>query len=103
MKTSTILIYVLFILISCITQFDFSSSKFLESLVVEGMITDQPGPYLVKLSKTVPVTDQLSPINWIKGAKVVIQSDVNKTETLIEQTPGNYYTTSIQGIVGRTY
>jgi hypothetical protein len=55
------------------------------------------------LSKTSSVTDQQSPTNWVTGASVVIQSDMNETETLIEKTPGNYHTNSIQGVVGRTY
>src|SRR5258708_19249966 len=67
------------------------------------MITDQPGPYLVKLFRSLPLDDQLNKTDWVKGAQVSIVDDQGADEALIEVNPGNYQTVSIQGVVGRTY
>jgi hypothetical protein len=102
MKLSNSIIYVFFILIACVSPFE-TKTIFQEQLVVEGLITDQAGPYLVKISKTVPIHDQLAPTNWVVGATVIVEDDQGNSETLIETSPGNYYTKSLQGIVGRSY
>jgi Domain of unknown function (DUF4249) len=72
-------------------------------LTVDGLITDQPGPYTVKLSRALTVDDQLDQTDWVSGATIVISDDQGTQETLHETSPGNYTTSTIQGIIGRTY
>src|SRR5581483_8560589 len=105
MRVQILLVCFLFFLCSCVDSIEISPS-FLPTLVVEGLITDQPGPYVVTISRAVPVTQdaqlQTPPI-YESGATVVIQDDQGNRETLIEKSSGSYYTSFFQGIVGRTY
>lgn len=80
-------------------------------LVVEGRITNLPGPYTVKLSRTLPM-DSLSENNTMAddfvpftNAVVSITDDQNNSETLTEIEPGIYKTAEggIQGMVGKSY
>ena len=71
--------------------------------VVQGNVTDQPGPYVVSITKTVNF-DQDNVFPTVSGAIVVI-TDVmaNQVDTLSERTPGNYSTHIIAGVSGHTY
>ncbi len=91
------------ILGACITPYDFSSSQFVESIVVQGMITDEPGPYLVNVTKSIPINDQGEDSGIISGATVMIKDDQGNSENLVEKTPGNFYTSSFQGVIGNSY
>ena len=89
----------------CIKAFEIDTD-FAESLiVVEGLITDQPGPYTVKLTYTNDLDNQLSPINKVKNAIVVIKDNNGTSETLSEVSVGVYQTMvgGIQGIIGNEY
>jgi hypothetical protein len=92
------------VLSSCITPYDVVSD-FHPALVVEGLITDQPGPYLVTLTMSVPVSGeaQLDDPVPVTGATIVIQDDQGNSETLTEKSTGNYYTSTFQGVIGRAY
>jgi hypothetical protein len=70
------------------------------------LITDQPGPYHVKITRAIPlsINSQLQTSTiYETGATVIIQDDIGNSETLIEKSSGIYYTSLFQGIVGRTY
>ncbi len=102
MRLSLSAIYIYFLLSACVTPFDVSTS-YQPAIVVQGMITDQPGPYVVTISTTLPINDQLDEPPMVTGATVVINDDQGNTETLKEKSPGNYYTSVSQGVVGRSY
>jgi hypothetical protein len=102
MKGSRIVVYVYLLLSSCVTPYEVTTA-FQPTFVVDGMITDQPGPYVVHLSYAIPVDNQLEKSSVVQGATVIIQDDQGLTETLEEKSPGSYYTTSYQGVVGRSY
>lgn len=72
-------------------------------LVVEGSITNLPGPYTVKLSSSTH-TDNLEYVP-LSGYQVVISDDVGHSEILAETETGVYRTdsTGIRGVVGRNY
>lgn len=72
------------------------------AIVIEGNISDQPGPYTVMISKTVNFSDP-NVFPGVSGAFVVIYDNVGNIDTLTETTAGNYVTSSIQGVPGRTY
>jgi len=72
-------------------------------LVVDGKITNEPGPYTIQLSRSSSLLD--NDYNPLTGAIVVISDDAGNTETLFESSPGNYKTSIIgmQGVIGRKY
>lgn len=76
------------------------------TLVVDGWITNQPGPYLVKLSRSVPYVDGVIKTFSTpeKGAVITITDDLGNVENLTETTtPGSYLTNSLLGVPGRSY
>jgi len=104
MKTSNFIVYLFFIFTSCVEPIDVGNI-FQPTIVVEGLITDQAGPYLIKISRAIPINpvDQLDKPRFETGATVVIQDDQGNSEALVEKSSGNYYTSSLQGVIGRTY
>jgi hypothetical protein len=71
-------------------------------IVIQGNVYDQPGPYTINITKSVSF-DQSNVYPAITGAAVTISDNVGNTEVLNEKSPGNYLTSSLQGIPGRTY
>jgi hypothetical protein len=71
-------------------------------IVIEGLITDEPGPYTVTISISGSYFDQ--PVSLpVTGAVVIISDNSGKTDTLKEIKPGIYLTSKTLGITGRTY
>ena len=69
-------------------------------LVVDGLITDQPGPYYVNIT----LSSSLDGDNTdVSGVSVSIETDTGESENLNEISPGRYATSSIQGVVGNSY
>ncbi len=104
---SRLSIYTLVLLLgSCITEYQPDIKSLPRSLVVEGVITDQPGPYTIQLTQTTDYTN--AGINLrATNATVTIADNAGTTETLTEISPGSgvYRTkaTGIRGIAGRKY
>lgn len=70
--------------------------------VIEGNVTDQPGPYTVKISQTVAFnTPNGAP--GVSGAVVVISDNTGFQETLQPNGVGVYTTSQLQGKIGNTY
>ncbi len=72
------------------------------TLVIEGNITNQPGPYFVKLTKTLPL-DQSSIYPGVENAQIIISDDVGTVDTLKYTMNGIYATSKLNGVEGRTY
>lgn len=90
-------------LISCqkVVNIDLNSPS--PQLVVEANISDKPGPYFVRLTKTVNF-DEITRIPPVTGATVEISDSSSGThETLIELKDGIYMTSSLSGIPGHRY
>jgi Domain of unknown function (DUF4249) len=88
---------------SCIKMFVPTTSENPDMLVVEGLITDQPGQNTVKLSTSMPLGARSSAFP-LSGCIVTISDDLGGVFSLIER-PGGIYVTipPFQGVVGRTY
>jgi hypothetical protein len=71
-------------------------------IVIEGMITDQPGPYAVLVTKSGSYFGQPD-LPFVSGAKVTITDNAGTTELLREKRQGVYLTTLIRGVAGRKY
>lgn len=88
---------------SCIKMFVPATSEDPDILVVEGLITDQPGPNTVKLSTSMPLGGK-STATPLTGCIVTISDDLGSNYKLSESAGGTYMTIPpFQGVVGRTY
>ena len=105
MKTYKLIISILFLtftLLSCeeVIEIDLNSAN--PKFVIEGIVTNQTGPYSVKISKTI---DFYKPGTYpqVAGANVIISDDKGNEEILEEITAGLYRTKSLLGVIGNTY
>ena len=73
-----------------------------EKYVIEGNITNRPGPYTVTIGQTDNVFDDYS-FKGISQANVIIADNAGNRETLQEVQPGVYQTATLAGVEGRTY
>ncbi len=77
--------------------------KYEAVLVVDGRITDQPGPYEVRLSLSTSMDKpEFRPLT---GYQVSILDDAGHTEMLTDRMDGSYVTDAqgLQGVPGRSY
>lgn len=102
-----ILCFGLLLIGSCIDRIEIKiPDSYSSQLVVDGLITDEPGPYTVRLTKSVRVEKFLKlSQESITHAKVIISDSEGNSEVLAEKSPGIYQTkiNGIQGVVGREY
>lgn len=72
-------------------------------LVVDGKISNFPGPYTVKLSYSSSINQEVE--NPTTLAQVSLVDNLGNTENLVEISPGNYSSSAsgMQGIIGRSY
>jgi hypothetical protein len=92
------------LLSGCITRFIPETTENQELIVVEGLVTDQPEPNIVKLSKSMPLGKKSTAIP-LNGCNVYISDNFGNT-TFLEQTdPGTYSSDPalFRGIAGRKY
>lgn len=78
-------------------------TKYEDILVIDGMITNGPGPYTVRLSRSFAYSDsESSPEQY---ANVLIKDDQDNVESLEEISPGVYSTIDqdFMGVIGRHY
>jgi hypothetical protein len=71
-------------------------------VIIEGNITNQAGPYFIKITKSINLTETGS-YPTIDNAVVTINDNAGNSETLSPQGNGIYKTTTLQGVEGRTY
>ena len=89
---------------SCVERIDFEVPPASVQTVVEGMITSDPGPYTVKVSRGINL-DALSAKNTpVGGLEITLFDDQGNSEPLVEDSEGVYVTGGvIQGEIGRAY
>jgi len=88
---------------SCIEEFNPELDNFNNLLVVDGGITNESGPYTVRLSISSNVNSNKK--EKITNAKVIISTKGGVSEVLNETSPGIYKTKydGIRGAVGKEY
>lgn len=92
------------IMSACVERIEFDVPPPQLLTVVEGTITDQPGPYVVKLSRGLTLDADSSFLVGIENAKVTLFDHEGNQEDFTETTPGVYATAgTIQGKVGGRY
>lgn len=93
---------VLFCFTACQKNIELDLDDSFNRIVIEANITDQPGPYLVKISKTVSI-DQSSIFPAVSNAKVIIKDSQGNIDSLSHIGNGVYQTKTTQGVSGRQY
>ncbi|MDK2909775.1 MAG: hypothetical protein PWR20_1342 [Bacteroidales bacterium] len=87
---------------ACTEKMDIELDESYTRVVAEGMITNEPGPHLIRLTTTAPYFSN-QPVPVISGAKVYLVFDGDSL-LLPETSPGNYTTPgNFAGVVGTTY
>lgn len=89
---------------SCITPIEFKVPGSVPLLVVDGMITNDPGPYTVKLFKSFVIDDRYeNPVSEF-GAEVVLHDSDGNQESFSEVDRGIYRTNGLmRGQIGKSY
>lgn len=74
-------------------------------VVVEGYISDQPGPYKIQISKAYDIESKYSIKTPINVSRVIISDSQGNQEELSQVSDGEYQTAvnGIRGVVGQAY
>jgi len=90
-------------LTTCIDPYILNLDEYESLLVVDGLITDEPVPYTIKLSRTFQNEEAL--LVAVSSAKVSVQDENGNITVFQEKDPGIYRSDSINftGRVGGTY
>jgi hypothetical protein len=71
-------------------------------IVIEGLVTDRRGSYMLTISKSGSYFNQPL-LQTVSGATALITDNGGFTDTLKESGPGIYYTQKLKGFPGNTY
>ncbi|WEK34260.1 MAG: DUF4249 family protein [Candidatus Pseudobacter hemicellulosilyticus] len=91
-----------FLLVSCEKTVDLKYKSNQSALIIEGNITNEAGPYTVKITRSIPLREKGS-YPTVDNAEVSISDNEGHSETLTPQGNGVYHTSTIAGVEGRTY
>lgn len=91
-----------FLLFSCKKTVVLPLNTVAPQIVIQGEVTDRPGPYSVNINQTTNFyADNIFPP--VAGAVVRIADNLGNTDSLTETSPGVYTTHTLQGTPGNTY
>lgn len=101
--TTFLMVIALFLVNSCIDPFSIEIESDSSYLVVDGLLTNEEGPYEVRLSRSYSQQDYLQSSET--GAIVRIETPAGLSVVLTEWKPGSYRTpgSSFRGEVGESY
>lgn len=102
MKNLACIICVALLFTSCEKIVDLKYKGNQSKIIIEGNITNEAGPYFVKITKSVSLTET-GAYPTVDNAAVTISDNAGNSETLIAQGNGMYKTTALNGVAGRTY
>lgn len=91
-KLNIIFVFLYLIVSGCVDEYELESKQFEDILVVQGLLTNEPGPYSVYLSKTISLNSE-SPV-LVEDAVVSIIDQLGDVELLTEIEPGHYTTSA---------
>ncbi len=89
MRKVIILSLLLISFTSCVDEYDLDLDKVDSRLVVEGLITNQKGPYYIRLTKShtgkfiEPIHSDIDSSKAIMNALIIVSDNVNQVDTLI--------------------
>lgn len=103
-RYKTLLIILSFVLVDCaledVITYELESAD--PQIVIEGSITDEVGPYTVKITRT---TNYFEPteIEKVRNAEVILSDSRGNSENLIEKSPGVYQTINFESNYNTEY
>ena len=97
-KIHTSILFICTLLAGCVEPFYPEIEDNQEALVVEALITDQPGWQVIYLSRSTPVNEK--GIRAETDAYVSVSDDLGRSTEFIEQDPGAYYAWMTAGELG---
>lgn len=107
MQGSSVFSVLLILLTSaCVDRINFDiGHEVIFTFVIDGHITDQPGPYTVKINSAFDIESKLSPRTARSVKRVVLSDNKGEREELSEVDMGIYQTdpNGIRGKIGRAY
>ena len=105
MKVVRLIPIVLLLSDACVDRYELPEQLAAPRLVVDGMITDQPGPYSVELFISTDLNTNLNNRVHVPNATVKIVDDLGNEEVLKEVNVGVYQSdvNGIRGTIGRKY
>jgi hypothetical protein len=103
MKIRNLILILSLILLGCKDELLLDSNAYEPLMVVDGLITNEKGPYMVEITKSSSV-NKLEKIP-IENCIVTLLENTGATEILTEIEPGKYVTSEngIKGIIGNEY
>ncbi|MFT3980071.1 MAG: DUF4249 domain-containing protein [Ferruginibacter sp.] len=102
MKNHISIVVAVLILTSCEKNIDLTYKNNQSKIVIEGNISNEAGPYFVKITRSVKLTETGSyPV--VNDAIVSISDNAGNSEILTPQGNGVYQCNTLTGIEGRTY
>ncbi|MFL5731015.1 MAG: DUF4249 domain-containing protein [Cytophagaceae bacterium] len=87
---------------SCEKVLDVDLNSTDPKIVIEGLITDKPGPYTVKITTSADYYNNQTPPP-VTNALVIISDNTGNIDTLTQVSPGIYKTNTTTGVKLRTY
>lgn len=102
MKNIFLIILSLVLVTSCEKEIDLDLEDQSGQIVIEGNITDEIGPYYVKITKSVAFT-QSNQYPAVENAQVTLSDNTGQTESLQYIGNGRYQASTFIGQSGRTY
>jgi len=106
MKRSKLSYVLIFLCWACVDRITFDiDAPVTFPIVVDGYISDEPGPYTIKISKAFDIESKQSIKTPISVRKLVLTDDQGNSEQLVEVNTGEYQTSPIgmRGVIGRVY
>ncbi len=97
-------ILLIFLSAACVDRISFDIGEPVSNVVIEGYISDRPGPYYVRISKAFDIESKLELKKFLSAKQISIFDDLGNKEVL-SGTDGLYQTSAngIRGMVGRVY
>jgi hypothetical protein len=102
MKNIFKLLAILLLFTACEKEIDLDLADQSGQIVIEGNVTDQPGPYYVQVTRSVAFT-QTNQYPAIAGATVTISDNTGKKDQLVYEGNGRYKTNTLTTTPGNTY
>lgn len=106
MKFVRILIVLFFVSDSCVERYELPELQMKPILVVDGSISNEPGPYYISLSNAHILNKIVRNPEPVRNATIEIFDDHGNSERFTETLRGGDYFTSptgIRGVIGRKY
>jgi hypothetical protein len=102
MKNIASIIFIALLFTSCekVVDLDYKGNQ--SKIIIEGNITNEPGPYFVKITRSISLSDTGN-YPTVDNAVVIIGDDAGNSETLTSQGNGMYRTNTLTGVTGRRY